>query len=124
MEVPEAHLSSLRLFEHYHVQSIIKHYGIDKIIERSNYPGTSMIGKLNSILCFLALKLSNVERYGHDDGWCMDRGLGMFAGLRLEPDASDRVYYAGVFADSDVIRDEPPQSQEIGLRRLIYVTRH
>ena len=63
----------------------IKVYGIDKAIEESCYPETSQIGKLNSILAFLALKLSNVERYGQDDGWCMDRGLGMFAGLNVLP---------------------------------------
>jgi hypothetical protein len=64
---------------------IIKAYGIDKAIEESSYPGTSQIGKLNSVLSFLALKLSNVQRYGQDDGWCMDRGLGMFAGLNVLP---------------------------------------
>ena len=64
---------------------IIKSYGIDMAIERSSYPGTGQIPKLNSILAFLALKLSNVKRYGQDDGWCMDRGLGMFAGLNVLP---------------------------------------
>jgi ribosome modulation factor len=63
----------------------IKAYGIDKAIEESSYPGTGQIQKLNSILAFLALKLSNVQRYGQDDGWCMDRGLGMFAGLNVLP---------------------------------------
>jgi hypothetical protein len=63
----------------------IKEYGIDKAIEQSNYPGTKQIGKLNAILAFLALKLSSVQRYGQDDGWCMDRGLGMFAGLNVLP---------------------------------------
>jgi hypothetical protein len=50
---------------------IIKAYAIDKAIERSSYPATKTIGKLNAILAFLALKLSNVQRYGQDDGWCM-----------------------------------------------------
>jgi predicted DNA-binding protein YlxM (UPF0122 family) len=63
----------------------IKAYGIDKAIENSAYPTTKQIGKLNSILAFLALKLSNVQRYGQDDGWCMDRGLGLFAGLNVLP---------------------------------------
>ena len=63
----------------------IKAYKIDKAIEQSSYPETKQIGKLNSILAFLALKLSNVQRYGQDDGWCMDRGLGMFAGLNVLP---------------------------------------
>jgi hypothetical protein len=63
----------------------IKAYGIDKAIEKSAYPKTKHIGRLNSVLAFLALKLSNVQRYGQDDGWCMDRGLGMFAGLNVLP---------------------------------------
>ena len=63
----------------------IKAYGIDKAIEESSYPETRQIGKLNSILAFLALKLSDVRRYGQDDGWCMDRGLGTFAGLNVLP---------------------------------------
>jgi len=64
---------------------IIKKYSIDAVIESSMYPGTSQIPKLNAILSFLALKLSSFERYGHDDAWCMDRGLGMFAGLNVLP---------------------------------------
>jgi len=64
---------------------LIKAYGIDKAIEKSTYPETGQIGKLNSVLAFLALKLSNIQRYGQDDGWCMDRGLGMFAGLNVLP---------------------------------------
>ena len=63
----------------------IRAYGIDELIEKTNYPGSGQIGKLNSILAFLALKLSSVQRYGQDDGWCMDRGLGMFAGLNVLP---------------------------------------
>ena len=63
----------------------IKAYGIDEAIEKSAYPETKQIGKLNSILAYLALKLSSVQRYGQDDGWCMDRGLGMFAGLNVLP---------------------------------------
>ena len=63
----------------------IKAYGIDAAIEQSSYPETKQIPKLNSILAFLALKLSNVQRYGQDDGWCMDRGLGVFAGLNVLP---------------------------------------
>jgi len=64
---------------------IIKSYGIDQAIEKSMYPGTSQIPRINAILSFLALKLSDFERYGHDDAWCMDRGLGMFAGLNVLP---------------------------------------
>jgi len=63
----------------------IKAYGIDKAIVESSYPETKTIDRLSSILAFLALKLSDVKRYGQDDGWCMDRGLGMFAGMNVLP---------------------------------------
>lgn len=36
-------------------------------------------------MSFVALKLSNVRRYTVDDAWCMDRGLGLFAGLNVLP---------------------------------------
>jgi len=64
---------------------VIIGYGIDRAIERSIYPGTQVISKLSSILCFLALKLSNIKRYSQDDLWCMDRGMGLFAGLNVLP---------------------------------------
>ena len=75
----------------------IKQFGIDKIIKTSGYPSTSQIDNLSAILSFLALKLSNRRRYSNDDTWCMDRGMGMFAGLNVLPKAawftsySDRV---------------------------------
>lgn len=63
----------------------IKKYNIDTIIEQSTYPGTKQIPTLQSILAFIGLKLSNVRRYCADDLWCMDRGLGLFAGLNVLP---------------------------------------
>ena len=67
---------------------IIRSYGIDDIINQSGYPETSVVNRLSSILSFLALKLSNVERYSMDDAWCMDRGTGLFAGLNVLPKTS------------------------------------
>jgi transposase len=64
---------------------IIRSLGIDKFIHESNYPQTQHMSRLQSILCFVALKLSNVERYSMDDSWCMDRGGGLFAGLNVLP---------------------------------------
>jgi len=66
----------------------IKKYGIDTLIEKSDYPKTSQIGKTNSILSFVALKASNIKRYTADNMWCMDRGLGLFAGLNVLPKAA------------------------------------
>ena len=63
----------------------IRRYGIDIAINNSHYPETSSISKYSSILSFIALKISNVRRYSADDLWCMDRGLGLFAGLTVLP---------------------------------------
>ena len=63
-------------------------YGIDEAISASTYPETKTIPKLISILSFVALKLSNFQRYGADDLWCMDRGLGLFSGLNVLPKTS------------------------------------
>ncbi len=60
-------------------------YGIYKAIVGSSYPGTKAVSKEQSILSFLALKLSNIRRYSADDVWCMDRGMGLFAGLNVLP---------------------------------------
>jgi hypothetical protein len=60
---------------------IIIRYGIHRLIERSSYPFTRTIGRMSSILCFLALKLSDVKRYSHDDIRCMDRGMGLVRGI-------------------------------------------
>lgn len=63
----------------------IQDYGIDRLIEDSHYPETNSINRLSSIMSFVALKISNVRRYSEDDAWCMDRGLGLFAGLNVLP---------------------------------------
>lgn len=65
--------------------AFIRNYGIDMVIARSGYPATSVIDKTSSIMCFLALKLANRRRYSSDDTWCMDRGMGLFAGLNVLP---------------------------------------
>ncbi|MFO7843048.1 MAG: transposase [Bacteroidales bacterium] len=66
----------------------IKNYGIDQLIEQSGYPQTTTINRVNAILSFIALKASNVRRYTADNLWCMDRGVGLFAGLNVLPKAS------------------------------------
>lgn len=63
----------------------IRQYKIDKLIAESSYPQTKDINRFSSILSFIALKLSGVKRYSDDDMWCMDRGLGLFAGLNVLP---------------------------------------
>lgn len=66
----------------------IKKYGIDTLIENSGYPQTTQIGRINSILSFVALKSTDIKRYTADNMWCMDRGTGLFAGLNVLPKAA------------------------------------
>ena len=111
MTAPEAEVSRFMKSEKFASKGVgvlcflpfIKAYGIDEAIERSSYPETIQIGKLNSILAFLALKLSDSKRYGQDDGWCMDRGLGMFAGLNVLPKTTWYGTYSSAIARKDNI---------------------
>ena len=64
---------------------VMSKFGIDKVLEEAAFPGTECIPSVNSLLSFIALKLSGFQRYSHDDQWCMDAGLGMFAGLNVLP---------------------------------------
>lgn len=63
----------------------LQHYGLIRLMQLSDYPQTQSMSRLSSLLSFVVLKLSNVRRYSHDDLWCMDRGLGLFAGLTVLP---------------------------------------
>ena len=64
---------------------LLRRYGIDAAIAEAAFPGTRALPALQSALAFVALKLSNFQRYAHDDQWCMDAGLGLFAGLNVLP---------------------------------------
>lgn len=66
----------------------LEKYGILEAIRESNYPQTKTIDRVSSLLAFQALKLYNIRRYSADDLWCMDRGLGFFAGLNVLPKAA------------------------------------
>jgi transposase len=66
----------------------LQRYEIDQLIAASTYPETRRLDRLSSILSFVALKLAHVRRYSHDDSWCMDRGLGLLAGLNVLPKAA------------------------------------
>jgi transposase len=59
--------------------------GIHKWIEDAQYPETSEINRLQSILSFIALKLSGHRRYHHDDLWAMDRAYGLISALNVLP---------------------------------------
>lgn len=59
--------------------------GIDRMIEQAAYPETTVLSNVQNVLSVLALKLGHFQRFSHDDQWCMDRGLGLFAGLNVLP---------------------------------------
>jgi predicted DNA-binding protein YlxM (UPF0122 family) len=67
---------------------LAQRYGILDLIGASAYPETQSFDRVSSILSFVALKLSHARRYTADDAWCMDRGLGLFAGLNVLPKAA------------------------------------
>jgi hypothetical protein len=54
-------------------------------VEASGYPQTKQLSRLNAILSFLAVKLSNSKRLAHSNDYSLDRGLGLFAGLNVLP---------------------------------------
>ena len=82
---------------------ILRYYGIDEVIKNSDYPESGTINRMSSILSFLALKLSKMERYSLDDAWCMDRGMGMFAGLNVLPKTAwFSSYSSGVTRDMNL----------------------
>jgi transposase len=67
---------------------------VHRWIEDAGYPETSELGRVQSVLSFLALKLSGYERYSQDDLWAMDRSLGLFAGLNVLPKAATLSSYS------------------------------
>ena len=72
----------------------IRRYGLDTAIAEAGYPGTRTLPALQSVLAFVALKLSYARRYSADDLWCMDRGFGLFAGLNVLPKTASLSSYS------------------------------
>ena len=72
----------------------IRRYGLDTAIAEAGYPGTRALPALQSVLAFVALKLSDARRYSADDLCCMDRGLGLFAGLNVLPKTASLSSYS------------------------------
>jgi transposase len=67
---------------------------VHRWIEHAGYPETSELSRIQSVLSFLALKLSGYERYSQDDLWAMDRSLGLFADLNVLPKAATLSSYS------------------------------
>ncbi len=73
---------------------LIQKLGIIQAIEKSNFPQTSVINAVSSVMSFLALKLLGRERLSHDETWNLDRALGLFAGLNVLPKNSTLSSYS------------------------------
>ncbi|MBF0134242.1 MAG: transposase [Magnetococcales bacterium] len=73
---------------------LIEKLGIVEAIKTSDFPETSEISNVQSILSFLALKLMGNYRWSHDTSWNMDRGLGLFAGLNVLPKSTTLSTYS------------------------------
>ncbi len=73
---------------------LIEKMGITKAIENANFPHTSVLNSLSSVLSFLALKLIGNSRLSHDQTWNLDRSLGLFAGLNVLPKNSTLSSYS------------------------------
>lgn len=73
---------------------LIEKLGIVKAIKASGFPSTSEISDVQSVLSFLALKLTGARRWSHDTSWNMDRSLGLFAGLNVLPKSTTMSTYS------------------------------
>ncbi|MCP4876924.1 MAG: transposase, partial [Gammaproteobacteria bacterium] len=73
---------------------LLEQLGIVKAIACCGFPGTSQISDVQSVLAFVALKLSGGKRWSHDSRWNMDRALGFFAGLNVLPKSTTLSTYS------------------------------
>ncbi|MCP4934073.1 MAG: MerR family transcriptional regulator, partial [bacterium] len=73
---------------------LLEQLGIVKAIAGCGFPGTRQISDVQSVLAFLALKLSGGKRWSHDSRWNMDRALGFFAGLNVLPKSTTLSTYS------------------------------
>jgi len=73
---------------------LLEKLGIVEAIKNAEFPGTSEINDVQSILSFLALKLMGGTRWSHDTKWNMDRAFGLFAGLNVLPKSTTLSTYS------------------------------
>lgn len=63
----------------------IAEIGLHEVAETAGLPGNRVIGAVNYLLSFVALKLLGNERYAHVGEHSFDPALGLFAGLNVLP---------------------------------------
>ena len=73
---------------------LIEKLGIIEAIKKADFPKTSVLSDVSSILSLLALKLIGNEGLSHDTTWNFDRALGLFAKLNVLPKNSTLSSYS------------------------------
>jgi hypothetical protein len=73
---------------------LLEQLGIVKAISACAFPATGQLSDVQSVLAFLALKLTGGKRWSHDSRWNMDRALGLFAGLNVLPKSTTLSTYS------------------------------
>jgi len=73
---------------------LLSYLNVDQWIDSAHYPETSELNRVQSVLSFIALKVSGHNRYSQDDLWAMDRGFGLFSGLNVLPKDSTLSSYS------------------------------
>jgi hypothetical protein len=68
--------------------------GFDKVIRKSDLPGTEMVPAGHAIRSLLALKLFGTQRHTHVMSAVLDEGLALFAGLNAIPKRSFLTEYS------------------------------
>src|SRR5271155_6034627 len=67
---------------------------LDRILQKSGFPGSEMIPPGSALRSLLALKLFGTARHGHVMSVVLDKGLAFFAGLNVIPKRSFLTEYS------------------------------
>jgi hypothetical protein len=67
---------------------------LDRILQKSGFPGSEMIPPGSALRSLLALKLFGTARHGHVMSVVLDKGLALFAGLNVIPKRSFLTEYS------------------------------
>lgn len=73
---------------------LLERLGVIQAIEKAEFPETSVLTDISSVLSFVALKILGNERHYYDTRWNLDRALGFFAGLNVLPKKSTLSSYS------------------------------
>jgi hypothetical protein len=92
---------------------------LDKVLARSNFPGSKMIPAGCALRSLLALKLFGYARHSHVMSSVLDEGLALFAGLNVVPKRSFLTEYSSRVAPASypkLMRDWFDSVSRLGLK--------